>query len=182
VAQAASLREGFHFREARELLEQAQLRLEPAGPEELRRQLGQSRADLDLAERLDTARMQAAALVGGKFNTAGAEPLYASAFAEAGLGREGEDLEAVATAVRRSGVRLEIVAALDDWASITKDRGRQAWLLAVARKADRDPVRDRFRQPDLWRDRDRLTRLANAVCKFFSGVAGSGFTATQPLL
>jgi serine/threonine-protein kinase len=37
VAQAVSLRKGFHFPEARELLEQARQRLEPAGPADLRR-------------------------------------------------------------------------------------------------------------------------------------------------
>src|SRR5207253_311587 len=50
VAQAASLRKGFHFREAREFLEQARQRLEPAGPDDLRRQVEQAQADLDLAE------------------------------------------------------------------------------------------------------------------------------------
>src|SRR5205807_182292 len=55
VAQAERLRKGFHFREARELLEQARQRLEPAGPDDLRRQVEQAQAYLNLAERLDTA-------------------------------------------------------------------------------------------------------------------------------
>src|SRR5438270_547706 len=41
VAQAERLRKGFHFREARELLEQARQRLEPTGPDDLRREVGQ---------------------------------------------------------------------------------------------------------------------------------------------
>jgi serine/threonine-protein kinase len=166
VAQAVNLRQGFHFHEARELLEQARQRLEPAGPDDLRRQAEQCRADLDLAELLDAARLarlQAAAVVGGRFDPARVEPQYASAFAEAGLGREGDDSEAVAARVRESAVRAEIVAALDDWASITPDRGRRAWLLAVARKADPDPARDRLRQPELWEDGVRLTRLAREL-------------------
>ena len=66
VAQAVSLRQGFHFREARQLLEQVRQRVEPAGPDDLRRQVDQARADLNLAERLDAARIQAATLVEGE--------------------------------------------------------------------------------------------------------------------
>ena len=68
VAQAESLRKGFHFHEARELLEQARQRLEPTGPDDLRRQVEQARADLELAESLDTARLRAATLVAGSFD------------------------------------------------------------------------------------------------------------------
>jgi hypothetical protein len=134
-------------------------RLEPAGPDDLRRGLDQARADLDLAERLDAARLQAATLGEGEYDVAGAERLYTAAFAAAGLGREGDGSEAVAARVRASAVRAELVAALDDWASLTTDPARRAWLLAVARRADPDPGRDRLRQPELWRDSARLTRL-----------------------
>jgi hypothetical protein len=53
----------------------------------------------------------------------------------------------MAARVRDSSVRADLIAALDDWASITKDRARLAWLLAVSRAADPDPSRDRLRQP-----------------------------------
>ena len=65
--------------------------------------------------------------------------------------------------MRDSAVRAEIVAALDDWASITEDPARRAWLLAVARRADPDPARDRLRQPELWRDGPALTRLVQEL-------------------
>jgi tetratricopeptide (TPR) repeat protein len=163
LAQAASFRKGLHFREARELVEQAGELAGPAGPDDLRRQVEQSRADLALAERLDAARLQGATLVEGKFDPTRAEPLYAAALAEAGFGREGDDVAAVAARVQDSAVRAEIVAALDDWAGITKDRGRRAWLLAVARGADPHPDRDRLRQPELWQDRAGLTRAVREL-------------------
>ena len=47
VAQAVSLRQGFHFREARQLLEQVRQRVERAGPDDLRRQVDQARADVN---------------------------------------------------------------------------------------------------------------------------------------
>ena len=63
VAQAVSLRQGFHFHEARQLLEQVRQRVERAGPDDLRRQVDQARADVILAQRLDDARTRAAKLV-----------------------------------------------------------------------------------------------------------------------
>jgi tetratricopeptide (TPR) repeat protein len=160
LAQAVTFRKGFHFREGRELLEQAGQRLEPEGPDDLRQRLQQARIDLDLAERLDAARLQLATLVEAKFDFAGGERLYEAALADAGLGRPGDDSEGLAGRVRNSAVREEIVAALDHWASLTKDPARQAWLLAVARAADRHPVRDRLRQPELWQDGAKLKQLA----------------------
>jgi tetratricopeptide (TPR) repeat protein len=164
LAQAERFRKAFHFREARELLEQTRERLEPAGPDDLRRRLDQARADLDLAEKLDDARLRGATLAywNAPYDLAGVGRLYGAAFAEAGLGRDGE-VEAVAARVRDSAVRAELVAALDDWAIFTPDPGRRAWLLAVARGADPHPWRDRLRQPQLWRDRARLTRLVKEV-------------------
>jgi serine/threonine-protein kinase len=159
IDQAAILRNGFHFNEAGKLLEQARLRLGPAGPEDLRRQVEQAQADLNLAQRLDAARLQAALAVGGRFDRRAAEPLYASAFVETGLGREGDDVETVAVRARNSAVRAEIVAALDDWASITSDQSRREWLLAVACEADQNPARNRLRQPELWKDAKRLEQL-----------------------
>ena len=103
VAQAESLRQGFHFREARQLLERARQRVARAGPDDLRRWVDQARADENLVERLDDARSQAAKLVNtdGIFSPAAAEPLYISAFADAGLARVGDDIGAVVAAVRQ---------------------------------------------------------------------------------
>jgi serine/threonine-protein kinase len=154
VAQAASLRKGYHFGEARELLEQARQRLESAGPDDLRRLVEWGRADLDLAERLDDIRIQGSAPIEGRYDPSWVEPRYGSVFAETGLGSVGDDIEVVAARVRGSAVREEIVAALDDWASITPDRDRRDWLLKVAAAADPHPARDRLRQSGLWDNRE----------------------------
>jgi tetratricopeptide (TPR) repeat protein len=159
VAQAVSFRKGLHFYEAREMLEQERRKLAPAGPDDLRRQVDRAWADLELVEKLDTARLRTATPVKGKFKRAGAEPLYEEAFERAGLGQPGDDGEAVAARVRDSAVRAEIVAALDGWAWITEDPARREWLMTVARRADPDPVRDSLRQPELWRNGPALTKL-----------------------
>ena len=171
VAQAVSLRNGFHFREARALLEQAEDRVGPAGPQGLRQQLAQSRADLNLAQRLDEARSETLALYGGKnefwaaehYEPWGAERQYLTALADAGLGRDGDDSNVVAARVKQSAVRAEIVAGLDDWASITRDPKRLTWILAVAHGADPDPTRNSVRKPELWQRPGELMRFAQAL-------------------
>jgi serine/threonine-protein kinase len=164
VTQAASLREGYHFNEARALLEHARQHLGSAGYDELRKQVNQAQADLGLVERLDSARNRGATVVAGEFDPSRAqEPLYLSAFADAGLGQEGQDAKAAAAKVRGSEVRAELVDALDHWAGVTRDQTRRAWLLAVAREADPNPTRNRLRQPELWQDAARLTRAAQEL-------------------
>jgi serine/threonine-protein kinase len=161
LAQATRFRQGAHFKESRELLEQAQQRLDPDGPADLRKEVDQALADTGLARRLDAARLRALTEVESKkLDFAGAEKEYAAALKEAGLGQEGEAPGVVAARVRASAVHAEVVAALDDWAGIAGDWPRVAWLLAVARAADPNPERDRLRQPELWRDRAALARLA----------------------
>jgi hypothetical protein len=93
-----------------------------------------------------------------------------------------------ASRIRSSPARFALIGALDNWAwlagSITNMKRRQlltrpgvilhrqAWigalredpqlarLLELARAADPDPWRDRFRDPAVWTDRAALTRLA----------------------
>jgi serine/threonine-protein kinase len=159
VTQAERLRKGFHFHEARELLQQARQLLGPTGPDELRQQVVQAWDNLQLVERLDQDRLRAMTPVTGHFDPSGAEPYYEETFASAGLGGPGDDSETVAARVRDSTVHAELVDALDDWASITPDPARRAWLLAVARGADQDPSRNRLRQANLWDGGPRLAKL-----------------------
>jgi tetratricopeptide (TPR) repeat protein len=160
LAQAIHFRQGAHFEESRELLEQAQRRLGTDRPAELLKQVEQALADTGLARRLDAARYRGLTIVEGRrLDLAGTEQEYAAALRAAGLGEQGEDAEVVAARVRASAVRAELVTALDNWAALTRDRSRQAWLLAVVRAIDPDPERDRLRQPALWRDGAALARL-----------------------
>jgi tetratricopeptide (TPR) repeat protein len=159
LVQAVRFRKDLHFAQGRALLEQAKQRLEPAGPDDLRQRVKQALADLQLAESLDKARLRVATLMGPNLDWDECERKYADMFDRSGMGRVGEDVAAVAARVRASAVSTEIVAALDDWVSLTKS-DRRAWLLAVAREADPHPWRDRLRQPHLWDDPGALTKLA----------------------
>ena len=168
LTQATSLHEAFHFNEARALLEQARQRLGPTGPHVLRLQVDQELANLELVENLDKARLRTASPLEAGFSTFKAESLeaesmYEQALAKAGLKGPGSDGKAAAARVRASATRAEIVAALDDWASITADPARRAWLLAVVRGADPEPMRNRLRQPELWDDGARLTKVVKEL-------------------
>jgi serine/threonine-protein kinase len=160
LSKAADLQQQANWGAARAVLDQVQAQLHGA-PADMRRQVEQAQADLRLVSQLDAVRLKAATWVQGGFDYVAVERDYAEAFRAAGLGQPGEKVQTVAARVRRSAVKQQLVAALDDWASIVEWASRRAWLLAVARQADRDPSRDRFRDPRLWRDRAALERLAD---------------------
>jgi eukaryotic-like serine/threonine-protein kinase len=163
LEQAAAFVGQGRWREARTALDIAPVVLDSPAHADLRDRLRRASADLDLVERLDAARIQAWAVVQEMGRPADSDPLFASALEEAGLGREGEDAEAVAARIRGSAVRDQIVAALDAWAGLTADTSRREWVLEVARCADSDPVRDQLRRPELWEDGAELTRLVQQL-------------------
>jgi tetratricopeptide (TPR) repeat protein len=158
------LLEQARWKDARNVLDEVEGRVGGWGLADLRQEVAQARADLDLAHRLDDIRQKRATIVEGKFaNWEVALAEYAAAFRESGVIEEGEDEQTVAWKIRGSAIREQLVAALDDWAAGTQDRKHQAWLLKVARGADPDALRDRFRDPEVWRDRATLNALAGEV-------------------
>jgi tetratricopeptide (TPR) repeat protein len=159
LEQAGALREQARWREARAVLGQLEQRLGERGPEDLRQKVAQARQDLDVVDRLDAIHLQQATLVEGTFDDRPTDRDYAAVFAEAGLAEPAEEPAAVAERLRASAIKAQLVAALDDWALVTPDRRRRAWLLEVARLADPNPWRDRFRDSTVWKKRAELERL-----------------------
>jgi serine/threonine-protein kinase len=163
LGRAGELQQQARWAEARAVLEQTRDRLGEAGPEDLRRRVERAAADVALVDRLDGIRLRRSAWVEGNFDYRGAERDYAATFREADLGVEGDDPEAVAARLRASAVGEQLVAALDDWAAVTRDPKRRVWLLEVARRADPDDWRERFRDPRAWRERAGLEALAKEL-------------------
>jgi tetratricopeptide (TPR) repeat protein len=158
------LRQRARWGEARAVLEQVRQRLGPSGPEDLRSEVAQADKDLTLVDRLDAARLKKSVWVDGHFDYASAIREYAAALREAGIGDETEAAEVVAARIRALAVREQLVAAVDHYWELSKEKPqRRAWLLAVARAADPDPWRNRFRDPALWQDRAAVKRLARAA-------------------
>jgi Flp pilus assembly protein TadD len=161
LSEVLRLRSQGRWDSGRTLLRHAEEQLGEQAPQELRDQLAQARRQLELVARLDDIRLQAATIVEGKLDTAGADREYATVFAETGLGTEGESAEVVAQRIRDSGIAGELVATLDAWSVFAVQASRARWVLAIARQVDPDPVwRDRARDPAVRSDRAALERLA----------------------
>jgi serine/threonine-protein kinase len=166
LKEAASLREKSSWSEARILLEQTRRQLGDLVPPELSQQLDQAIQnvdqairDRDLVEKLNNIRQKRSIVVEGKFDIPTALQDYTAKFQEVGLGPLGADPEAIAEKIRSSAIKEQLVAALDDWASIASEEDRK-WLLEVARRADPDPWKDKFRDPAARQDRKALELLA----------------------
>jgi tetratricopeptide (TPR) repeat protein len=165
LAEAAGHQAAGRWPEARAALERAAGRLGGAGPADLRHRLEVAQAELALVNRLDAIRQRQATWVEGHFDYRTTAQDYAAAFQKAGLGKMGDDEEAVAARVRASGVAGALVAALDAWAAAAEQPESRAWLLGVARRVAPDPWGGRFRDPDVWQDRQELRALADEALR-----------------
>jgi serine/threonine-protein kinase len=154
----------WRWQEADTVLGEVDRHLGEAGPADLRGRAVQARADLDLAVRLDAIRLRRATLVAGGLDYQMADRDYAAAFAEVGVAGQGNAEEAAAR-VRDSAIREQLVAALDDWALAARDEKRRPWLLGVARYADPDDWRNRFRDARVWRAPAALEGLAKELLR-----------------
>src|SRR5262249_17665261 len=61
---------------------------------------------------------------------------------------------------------------LDDWASVAGERRAVSWLLEVARQADLDQWRNRFRNLDVWQNRQALQALGDEALRNGAGMGG----------
>jgi tetratricopeptide (TPR) repeat protein len=133
--------------------------------EALRRHVQARRADLELLEALDNARLEGTAERDGHFDHERANGLYEEAFRAAGLDIEGLPTEEAAERLRLTTVAAELAAALDHWAMLRwliRGTGDTTWqhLLAVARAADPDGMAARVRDALRTKDRRALLDLA----------------------
>ncbi|MDY3552921.1 protein kinase [Gemmata sp. JC717] len=149
------------FGEARAAIERAQARLGSRESPALRRQLHQRLRDCDLADRLEGINLDSAIVIDSLAGFEQADKNYDEAFGEHGIGRHGDDPEAVAARVRASRLRATLLAALDRWSVVIRTPGRVEWVLKVADLAepDRTPWRKDARDADLRRDRKALLGL-----------------------
>ncbi len=122
------------------------------------------RRDLVMAGRLQEARLQGTALKDGHFDGQAIDAAYAGAFGGYGLELDGLDPLVAAEQVRARPIRRQLVAALDEWATIRKGLKREGWRhrLAVARAADPDGWRNRLRDALEGKDPKALEEVVAA--------------------
>jgi serine/threonine-protein kinase len=185
LEQAPQLWRQGRWREARALLVQAESALADASSTEREQRLAQARADLELVHQLEGIRLNRTSTARGyvqtqpdppaplervllrpqrpirvDFHLGPAAQQYAAAFQAAGLEVAGNE-EDTAARLRRSAIREELVAALEDWAHATASTQVRDRLLRLAQRADPGSEwRARLRNPALWRNRSALRRLA----------------------
>jgi tetratricopeptide (TPR) repeat protein len=128
---------------ARALLELA------GGSTDLKQRVEELVSDLKMVRRLEDVRLEQTAVRDDHWDNALADALYAEAFRDYGLDVEALDVAEAAARVRACSISIELTAALDHWALARKATRKQehGWkhLVAVARAADPDPWRNRFR-------------------------------------
>jgi len=130
----------------------------------LLRQARQLQGDLEMAKRLQEARLQGTGIKDGHFDDEGLDAAYAAAFQEYGLDIDGLDAQVLAEQIRARPIHRQLVAALDDWAGTRSALKRDGWKqrLAVARAADpdADELRKRLRNALEAQDLKVLEELA----------------------
>jgi serine/threonine-protein kinase len=115
-----------------------------------------------LLARVEEIRLEQSDVRGHKIDRARTAPLYATAFLDHGVDAGRDEPAVVATVLRRSGLRVELAAALDDWAAIDPDVAVQQRLREVARQIDSDPWRTRVRDAVVKQERQPLIELARS--------------------
>ena len=165
LKESAALRDGARWEDGRLALDRAEARLGWAGPDDLRRRVGQARRDLELVVRLEAIRLKR--VTGGEldFYKARADREYAEAFREAGLGVADAPAARLADNIAGSAVREALAATVYDWAVCAADAPRRRWLLEAARQTDGAPDdwRKRALDPAVWDDERALTELARTA-------------------
>jgi tetratricopeptide (TPR) repeat protein len=146
-------------------VERAEAALGPTGDAELRDRVRDRKRDLALVLRAAAIRLEMSTIRDMEVDADRGNRLFADAFREYGLDADALPPAEAAGRLPGGAVRVEVVAALDDWARVRRqllETGNPSWrhLLAIARAADPDPWRDRVRA--LWQDSPLYHRPAAA--------------------
>jgi serine/threonine protein kinase/Flp pilus assembly protein TadD len=144
----------------------AQAALAGGDDQTLRRRVEDRLLDLETAEKLELIRLQGSVLtkLARSYTAQDAEADYARAIQALGIDVEALDVREAADRIRSRTVPVELAEGLFQWATLRhkarpgSDRGWEH-LLAVARAADPDSLRNRVRDALASGDRKALTKL-----------------------
>ena len=148
---------------AMQALERATARLQGGNLGSLRIQVDERRREVALVARLEEIPLQATGTIPDfQSEWVAAERAYAAAFAACNLVPGRLSPEEFGQRIRVSGIRVQLVTALDSWAHFkeTLHAGDGKPLSALAQLADDDPWRQKLRDLQLSKDRPALELLA----------------------
>jgi serine/threonine-protein kinase len=160
---AGDLQREERWKEALNVLTDAEAHLGEANSPELDQRLRKARTDFQIARDLDRVRESRTVGPGGMVEYQRQAVVYQGIFERAGLRLS--EVEPTVAAIRVSAIRDQFAAALDDWAVVAftqKDAAAAARLLEIARSANPEPRwGDRFRTLAVWESAERLRDLAD---------------------
>jgi tetratricopeptide (TPR) repeat protein len=172
LREAVELQKGEKWPEALSAVRRAESALVGlAADPDLRRQLDDRHTDLEMVRRLENARLAPITwkegIPGGENGNdwkAETESL-AEAFRWYGIALDEGSPEEAAERLRERSIRDQLVAALDEWAYLTRGATgpRPARLVAIARAVDPDPWRNRLRDVEQRNDLKALEELATSA-------------------
>jgi serine/threonine protein kinase/Flp pilus assembly protein TadD len=131
------------------------------GDADLQRQLNQRRKEVEMAVRLDDARLATTALHDEAPHWEAGNAAYGEAFKWYGLDVDNADLSVRGERLHSCSIRMQLAAALDDWAWLRlnlKITGTRK-LLALACVVDPNPWRNRVRESLAAKDFKSLEKL-----------------------
>ncbi len=115
--------------------------------------------DRTMLARLEQVRLRQAELKDNRFDIQASGPAYATAFKDYGIDVLDLPAEEAAQHLRKRAIRVDLAAALGDWARLADPKQRER-LLKVLQLADPDPWRQRLRAALAKHDRQSLVDLA----------------------
>jgi serine/threonine protein kinase/Tfp pilus assembly protein PilF len=120
--------------------------------------------DLEMGRKLQDASLQREPRKDWRIDYGVADSAYADAFRWYGLEIDGLGAEEVANRIRSRSIRVQLVAALDDWSSVRRARNKN-WrpMLAAARRADSDAWRNQLRDAFERNDSGAVEKLLDSV-------------------
>jgi serine/threonine protein kinase/Tfp pilus assembly protein PilF len=126
------------------------------------------RIDLEMVKTLEDIQLQKSAAQHGRFDIPGADSAYSQAFRDYDIDVLALQTLEAAERIRAKPVRVELAAALDDWSEVckqTRPNNDSTWknLLLVARAADPDEWRDKFRLASLEKNLQALREIASSM-------------------
>jgi tetratricopeptide (TPR) repeat protein len=138
------------------------------GHAELGRRVRQVVVDLEMVTTLEDIRLSQRGMIGKRFDFRQSDSQYERVFRQYGVDVIVLEPSEAAQRIHRKSIRVELAAALDDWAMARRQIGRKSdtsWkdLLALARAADGDELRGRLREALAKGDQQALERLTSSA-------------------
>jgi serine/threonine protein kinase/Flp pilus assembly protein TadD len=171
LAEASAFQARARWPEALEAAKRAEGFLAVAGSADLRRRAQELRNDVEMVLRLERIRLpQSVNGFEGAYDHRRADTSYGEAFRDYGIDVEALQPAEAARRIRPRAIHRELIVALDQWAARRghlDPRGFDSagWkrLVAVARAADSDEMRNRIRDSLERGDKEALGKLATSA-------------------